>query len=203
MNARIPSNALNTAQALEQVSQKWDDDIVGQLKGYIAIPAKSPMFAPDWEQQGLIDTVLRNAASWVEAQKVEGLKLEIIRQDGRTPILFFEVAGTQPNSNNADSPTVLMYGHLDKQPEFEGWRSDLGPWTPKYEDGKLYGRGGADDGYAVYASVAAIQALKSQHVMHPRIVGIIETCEESGSADLLPYIDLLRPRLGAVELVIC
>ncbi|OOH90711.1 M20/M25/M40 family metallo-hydrolase [Comamonas kerstersii] len=187
MNARIPSNALNTAQALEQVSQKWDDDIVGQLKDYIAIPAKSPMFAPDWEQQGLIDTVLRNAASWVEAQKVEGLKLEIIRQDGRTPILFFEVAGTQPNSNNADSPTVLMYGHLDKQPEFEGWRSDLGPWTPKYEDG----------------SVAAIQALKSQHVMHPRIVGIIETCEESGSADLLPYIDLLRPRLGAVELVIC
>ncbi len=203
MNARIPSNALNTAQALEQVSQKWDDDIVGQLKDYIAIPAKSPMFAPDWEQQGLIDTVLRNAASWVEAQKVEGLKLEIIRQEGRTPILFFEVAGTQPNSNNADSPTVLMYGHLDKQPEFEGWRSDLGPWTPKYEDGKLYGRGGADDGYAVYASVAAIQALKSQHVMHPRIVGIIETCEESGSADLLPYIDLLRPRLGAVELVIC
>jgi acetylornithine deacetylase/succinyl-diaminopimelate desuccinylase-like protein len=203
MNARMPSNALNTAQALEQVSQKWDSDIVGQLKDYIAIPAKSPMFAPDWEQQGLLDTVLRNAANWVEAQKVEGLKLEIVRMPGRTPVLFFEVAGTQPNANNADSPTVLMYGHLDKQPEFEGWRSDLGPWTPKYEDGKLYGRGGADDGYAVYASVAAVQTLKSQNVMHPRIVGIIETAEESGSRDLLPYVDMLRPRLGAVELVIC
>lgn len=203
MNARIPSSALDTAQALEHVSRKWDHDIVGQLKDYIAIPAKSPMFAPDWEQQGLLDTVLRNAAAWVEAQKVEGLKLEIVRMPGRTPVLFFEVAGTQPNANNADSPTVLMYGHLDKQPEFEGWRSDLGPWTPKYEDGKLYGRGGADDGYAVYASIAAVQALKSQHVLHPRIVGLIETAEESGSADLLPYIDMLRPRLGAVELVIC
>jgi acetylornithine deacetylase/succinyl-diaminopimelate desuccinylase-like protein len=55
-----------------------------------------------------------------------------------------------------------MYGHLDKQPEFNGWRNDLGPWTPKYEDGKLYGRGGADDGYAVYAAIAAVQALKAR-----------------------------------------
>jgi acetylornithine deacetylase/succinyl-diaminopimelate desuccinylase-like protein len=100
-----------------------------------------------------------------------------------------------------------MYGHLDKQPEFAGWRSDLGPWTPKYEDGKLYGRGGADDGYAVYASITAIAALQSQRVAHPRIVGLIETCEESGSYDLLPYIDVLREpgnnRLGDVGLVIC
>jgi len=98
---------------------------------------------------------------------------------------------------------VLMYGHLDKQPEFSGWRHDLGPWTPKYEDGKLYGRGGADDGYAVYASIAAIAALKSQKLAHPRIVGLIETCEESGSYDLLPYVDALRERLGDVGLVVC
>jgi acetylornithine deacetylase/succinyl-diaminopimelate desuccinylase-like protein len=102
----------------------------------------------------------------------------------------------------------LIYGHLDKQPEFNGWRSDLGPWTPKYEidnegGGKLYGRGSADDGYAVYASIAAVQALKSQGVAHPRIVGLIETCEESGSYDLLPYVDALRSRLGDVALVVC
>ena len=99
--------------------------------------------------------------------------------------------------------TVLMYGHLDKQPEFTGWRSDLGPWTPKYLDGKLYGRGGADDGYAIYAAIAAIQALKTQQVAHPRVVGLIETCEESGSYDLSPYLDALRTRLGDVGLVIC
>ncbi|MFM2035375.1 MAG: hypothetical protein RL459_640, partial [Pseudomonadota bacterium] len=209
MNARVPEAALNAPQALTQVSRAWDEDIVHQLTDYIRIPAKSPMFDADWSQHGYIETVMRNAASWVEAQKVEGLTLEILRLDGRTPVLFFEITASSGHgkSQPASGQTVLMYGHLDKQPEFSGWRSDLGPWTPRYEDGKLYGRGGADDGYAVYASIAAVQALKSQGLAHPRIVGLIETCEESGSYDLLPYIDALRApgnnRLGEVALVIC
>ncbi|MBC7469212.1 MAG: M20 family metallopeptidase [Ramlibacter sp.] len=195
----MPAGALDAAAALAHASQQWDNDIVRQITDYIQIPAKSPGFDKEWAAHGYIETVLRNAAAWVEAQKVPGLTLEIVRQPGRTPVLFFEIAATRPMS----AQTVLMYGHLDKQPEFTGWRSDLGPWTPKYEDGKLYGRGGADDGYAVYASVAAVQALKAQNAPHPRIVGLIETCEESGSYDLLPYIDALRPRLGDVSLVIC
>ena len=214
MNARVPESALNAAQALDQVSRAWDDDIVRQIADYIRIPAKSPMFDADWAQNGFIDTVVRNAAAWVEAQKVEGLTLEIIRLEGRTPVLFFELPASRgagkvdveidvDRAKAAANQTVLMYGHLDKQPEFTGWRNDLGPWTPKYENGKLYGRGGADDGYAIYASIAAIQALKSQQVAHPRIVGLIETCEESGSYDLLPYIDALRTRLGDVALVVC
>jgi acetylornithine deacetylase/succinyl-diaminopimelate desuccinylase-like protein len=199
LHREIPATVLDSAVALDQVTRQWDGDIVRQLTDYIAIPAKSPGFDPQWEQHGYIETVLRNAAAWVETQKVEGLKLEVVRLPGRTPVLFFEVAATRA----ASSQTILMYGHLDKQPEFTGWRNDLGPWTPKYEDGKLFGRGGADDGYAVYASIAAIQALKAQGKPHARIVGLIETCEESGSYDLLPYIDALRPRLGDVALVIC
>ena len=201
MNARIPTPVLDNTLALQQVSAQWDRDIVRQVTDYIAIPAKSPGFEADWQAKGLLDTVVRNAADWIAAQKVPGLQFEIVRLPGRTPVLFFEVAATQ--SVAAGSQTVLMYGHLDKQPEFTGWRSDLGPWTPKYEDGRLYGRGAADDGYAVYASIAAVQALKSQNVPHPRIVGLIETCEESGSYDLLPYVDALRTRLGDVGLVIC
>jgi acetylornithine deacetylase/succinyl-diaminopimelate desuccinylase-like protein len=201
LHREIPAPALDAARALDQVSRQWDGDIVRQLTDYIAIPAKSPGFDPDWEAHGHIEAVLRNAAGWVEAQKVEGLSLEIVRLPGRTPVLFFEIAATRPAAEA--SQTVLMYGHLDKQPEFTGWRNDLGPWTPKYEDGKLYGRGGADDGYAVYASIAAVLALKAQNVPHARIVGLIETCEESGSRDLLPYVDALRPRLGDVGLVIC
>jgi acetylornithine deacetylase/succinyl-diaminopimelate desuccinylase-like protein len=199
MNARVPANVLDATAALTHATRAWDEDIVRQLTDYIAIPAKSPAFDPDWAQHGYLDTVLRNAAAWVEAQKVPGLTLEIVRLEGRTPVLFFEV----PASGTQTTQTVLMYGHLDKQPEFNGWRSDLGPWTPKYEDGKLYGRGGADDGYAVYASIAAVQALKAQNAPHPRIVGLIETCEESGSHDLLPYVDALRTRLGDVALVVC
>ena len=205
----IPASALlDTGRALAGISAQWDGDIVRRLTDYIAIPAKSPSFDPDWVAHGHIETVVRQAADWVLAQKVPGLQLEIVRlqkPDGspRTPVLFFEIAGTKPGSDQ----TALMYGHLDKQPEFNGWRNDLGPWTPKYEDGRLYGRGGADDGYAVYAAIAAVQALKAQDVPHPRIVGLIETCEESGSYDLLPYIDALRApgnnRLGDVGLVVC
>ena len=199
MNARLDANTLQADPALSHISEQWDKDILRQLTDYIAIPAKSPGFDGDWEKHGFIDTVVRNAASWVEAQKVAGLKLEVVRAPGRTPVLFFEVPATKANTQQ----TVLMYGHLDKQPEFSGWRNDLGPWTPKYEDGKLYGRGGADDGYATYASIAAIQELKRQNVEHPRIVGLIETCEESGSGDLPVYIDMLKARLGDVGLVIC
>ena len=199
LHKEMPAAALNDTQALEHASAQWDNDIVGQLQDYIRVPAKSPGFDAHWAEHGYIETVVRNAAAWVEAQKVDGLRLEIVRIEGRTPVLFFELAATRP-----DAPqTVLMYGHLDKQPEFTGWRNDLSPWTPKYENGRLYGRGGADDGYAVYASIAAVQALKAQRVPHPRIVGLIETSEESGSRDLLPYIDALRPRLGDVALVIC
>jgi acetylornithine deacetylase/succinyl-diaminopimelate desuccinylase-like protein len=199
MNARVPN--LDTAQVLSEVSQAWDDDLVGQISAYIEIPAKSPAFDPDWAKSGYLDTVLTRAADWVREQKVQGLTLEIISLPGRTPVMFFDVAATRPQTPG--SQTVLMYGHLDKQPEFDGWRAGLGPWTPKYLDGKLYGRGSADDGYAVYAAITAIQALKSQQVEHPRIVGLIETCEESGSPDLLPYVDALRARMGDVGLVIC
>ncbi len=190
---------MDAAAARRQIDAQWDGDIVRQLTDYIAIPAKSLAFDPSWAQHGFIDTVVRNAAAWVEAQKVPGLTLEVVRIDGRTPVIFFEIEGTKAGATQ----TALMYGHLDKQPEFSGWRADLGPWTPRLEDGKLYGRGGADDGYAVYAAIAAVQALKAQKLPHPRIVGLIETSEESGSPDLLPYIDALRPRLDNLGLVVC
>jgi acetylornithine deacetylase/succinyl-diaminopimelate desuccinylase-like protein len=203
MTARLPESALNTTQALAHVSQAWDGDIVQRLSDYIAIPAKSPLFDADWLSHGYLETVVRNTAHWIEAQNLKGLVLEVVRLPGRTPVIFFEVAATRSAQAGVSEQTVLMYGHLDKQPEFSGWRKDLGPWTPKYEDGKLYGRGGADDGYAAYAAIAAIAALKDQNVAHPRILGLIETCEESGSYDLLPYVDALRTRLGDVGLVVC
>lgn len=209
MNARIP--ALDSQAAAALVEQRWRSSIIPELQRYIAVPAKSPAFDPAWAAHGHLEAVLRQAAEWVQAQRIEGLQLEIVRlqnPDGepRTPVLFFEIpasSGRDGSPAPASGETVLMYGHLDKQPEFDGWRSGLGPWTPKIIDDKLYGRGGADDGYAVYASIAAVQALKAQGAAHPRIVGLIETCEESGSHDLLPYVDALKHRLGQVGLVIC
>ncbi len=177
----------------------WDEAIIPALTDYIAIPAKSPMFDADWARHGHVERVVRDAAAWVEGCRVPGLRLEVVRLPGRTQVIFFEVPATRADAGG----TVLFYGHLDKQPEFNGWRSDLGPWTPKLEDGLLYGRGGADDGYAVYAALTAIMALDAQGTPRPRCVGLIETCEESGSFDLPAYLDALKPRLGEVSLVVC
>jgi acetylornithine deacetylase/succinyl-diaminopimelate desuccinylase-like protein len=197
MNA--PLRPAEAAALAAYSADAWDARIVPALTEYIAVPAKSPMFDTDWASRGLIERVVHDAARWVEGRKLAGLKLEVVRIEGRTPVIFFELPATRAGSTD----TVLLYGHLDKQPEFNGWRSDLGPWTPKYENGLLYGRGGADDGYAVYAALTALEALDQQGIGRPRCVGLIESCEESGSYDLPAYIDVLKPRMGNVSLVVC
>ncbi len=206
------------------VDQAWEERILPALIDYIRVPAKSPMFDPDWQAHGHLERVVRDAASWIDARRIAGLQLEVVRLEGRTPLLYFEVpasAGRAPTvevdrpavavgggdaaqrTAAAGERTVVFYGHLDKQPEFNGWRAGLGPWTPKVEDGKLYGRGGADDGYAAYAAITAIEAIDALGLPRPRCVGLIETSEESGSPDLPAYLDALRARLGEVALVVC
>jgi acetylornithine deacetylase/succinyl-diaminopimelate desuccinylase-like protein len=180
-----------------RIARQWDDDIVPQLIDYIRLPAKSPHFDPDWKRHGHIEASIKQAHAWAAHQDIRGLTLEVVRLDGRTPVLLFDVPATAPGSQ-----TVLFYGHLDKQPEMTGWRAGLGPWTPVIENGRLYGRGGADDGYAIFAALSAIGALDAEGMPRPRCVGLIETCEESGSYDLPAYLDVLAPRLGDVALVI-
>ncbi|MGZ5043083.1 MAG: M20/M25/M40 family metallo-hydrolase [Usitatibacter sp.] len=194
MTARQP---LSNLEGL--ISGQWDEDIVPQLVEYVRIPAKSPHFDPKWREHGHIDAAIRQAHEWVKRQPVRGMTLEVIRLEGRTPVLFFDI----PASNAAASAkSVVLYGHLDKQPEMTGWREGLGPWIPVIEAGRLYGRGGADDGYAVFAALGAIAALDKAGIARPRCVGLIETCEESGSYDLPGYLDVLAPRVGDVGLVI-
>ncbi len=190
----------DSAEALaRRIDAQWDREIVPEITEYIRVPAKSPHFDPQWEQNGYIEKVIQQALAWVKRQPVSGLSVEIVRLPGRTPVLFFEVPA---RGAHAGAGTVMLYGHLDKQPEMTGWHDGYGPWVPRFEDGKLYGRGGADDGYAVFASLAALGALDAQGLPHARCVGIIETCEESGSYDLPAYLEALSPRLGPVELVV-
>jgi acetylornithine deacetylase/succinyl-diaminopimelate desuccinylase-like protein len=179
-----------------KTAQFWDDAIVPALVDYIRIPAKSPHFDHDWRAHGYIEDAAKLAAAWCERNPVPGMKLEIVRLGERTPCLFIDVPGT------AAGGPVLMYGHLDKQPEMTGWREGLGPWVPVMEDGKLYGRGGADDGYAVFCAIAALRQLHEEKRPHRRCVILIECCEESGSFDLPPYLDALAPRIGTPSLVV-
>ena len=178
--------------------RKWDEDLVPRLVDYVRVPAKSPAFDASWQAHGHLDAVVRSAEQWCRAQAIPGITIEVVAIEGRTPCLFFDVPATGGLGGEA---TVMFYGHLDKQPEMTGWRDDLGPWKPVIEDGKLYGRGAADDGYAIYAALTVIKALDAQGTPRPRCVGLIETCEESGSPDLPAYLELLAPRLGDVRLV--
>ncbi len=185
------------------VDNTWDRSIVPALTEYIRIPNKSPSFDPQWREHGHMQKAVDLIAAWCKARDIPGMKLEVVRLKGddgkeRTPVILMEIPATA-----ATTDTVLLYGHLDKQPEFAGWNEGLGPWTPVLRDGKLYGRGGADDGYAAFASLTAIEALKKQNVPHARCVVLIEACEESGSYDLPAYIDHLAPRIGDVSLVVC
>ena len=189
---------MNLADLRNFVDQRWDRDLIPRLVEYVKVPAKSPAFDASWLAHGHLQSVIKEAHAWAATQKLAGLTLEIVAIEGKTPCIFFDVPATGGLGN---AQTVLFYGHLDKQPEMTGWRDDLGPWTPKIEDGKLYGRGSADDGYAIYAALTVIAALDAQGVARPRCVGIIESCEESGSPDLPQYLDLLAPRFGDVSLV--
>jgi len=182
------------------VGQLWDDEIIPQLVEYIRIPNKSPMFDKDWVANGYMEQAVTLMASWSQRQPIPGMQLEVVRLEGRTPLIFIEIPASGPETG---ADTVLLYGHLDKQPEMTGWDSELGPWEPVIRDGKLYGRGGADDGYAIYGSLAAIQALQQQGVAHARCVVLIEACEESGSYDLPAYVDHLAERIGKPSLVVC
>jgi acetylornithine deacetylase/succinyl-diaminopimelate desuccinylase-like protein len=184
------------------VAEVWDREITGELTEYIRIPAKSPAFDPDWQKSGHIDAAVEHMVRWAKpkVEALPGATLEVVRLEGRTPVILIE-APSSPLGDLED--TVLLYGHLDKQPEMTGWAEDLGPWKPVLKDEKLYGRGGADDGYAIYASLTALNALHEQGVKRARCVVLIEACEESGSYDLPFYVDHLAGRIGKPSLVIC
>ncbi|QDH71698.1 M20/M25/M40 family metallo-hydrolase [Lysobacter alkalisoli] len=182
------------------VAGKWDDEIVPQLVEYIRIPNKSPMFDADWVAHGYMEDAVKLMTTWANAQGIPGMQLEVVRLEGRTPLIYIDIPAANGGS---DDDCVLMYGHLDKQPEMTGWDDDLGPWKPVLRGDRLYGRGGADDGYAIYGSLTAVKALQEQKLPHSRCVVIIEACEESGSYDLPAYVDHLADRIGKPSLVVC
>jgi acetylornithine deacetylase/succinyl-diaminopimelate desuccinylase-like protein len=189
---------MDAAAAKAFIGTMWDEEIIPQLTDYIRIPNKSPSFDPDWAAHGYMDVAVEQFAAWAKGKiaGIEGAGLEVVRLEGRTPVIFIEIPG-------ASDDTVLLYGHLDKQPEMSGWAEGLGPWIPVLKDGRLYGRGGADDGYAMFGALSAILALQAQGVAHARCAILIEACEESGSYDLPFYVDHLAEKLGSPSLVIC
>jgi acetylornithine deacetylase/succinyl-diaminopimelate desuccinylase-like protein len=192
---------MDTARLSGFIGGLWDDEIVPKLVEYIRIPNKSPMFDAQWAEHGYMDQAVALLEGWARGKlaALPGATLEVVRLPGRTPLIYIDVPATLPGCED----TVVLYGHLDKQPEMTGWAEGLGPWTPVLKGDKLYGRGGADDGYAMFGSLAALLALAEQGVPRARCVILIEACEESGSYDLPHYVDHLAARIGSPSLVVC
>lgn len=191
-------NKLNIDQASEFVENEFKTSILDSLCEYVRIPNLSPNFDPEWSTNGNQEKATTHLLDWVNKQGVKGLKAELIQESGRTSIIFMEVAAQGGSTKNH-----FMYGHFDKQPHFTGWAEGLGPTTPVIKGDRLYGRGGADDGYAIYACIAGIKAVQAQNRPHARIVIIIEGSEESGSPDLVPYLNKLKDRIGTPDIVFC
>ena len=187
---------MDSVLALRRIDEEWTASIQPSLEAYIRIPNKSPLFDPDWQAHGHMERAAALLANWCRSQPIRGLTVEVLRLPGRTPLIYAQIEGSAPGR-------VLLYGHFDKQPEFSGWSAGLEPWTPVVRDGRLYGRGGADDGYALYASLLAIRMLQEQGVPHASCAILIEGSEESGSVDLPAYVEQLADRLGTPDLVIC
>ena len=187
---------MDNAVATELIESTWDRSITPSLIDYIRIPNKSPAFDPDWKKNGYMDEAVTLISDWCRANAIDDMSLEVIQLEGRTPLIYIDVPGVGKDC-------VVLYGHLDKQPEMVGWHEGLGPWSPVLDGDRLYGRGGADDGYSAFASLTAIRAVRAAGGQHARCVVIIEACEESGSFDLPHYIDYLQDRIGTPSLVIC
>lgn len=190
---------MDTAAAITTSEKFWDVEAIPTLCDYIRIPCLSPGFAPDWADDGHIAAAVSLLRGWAASRPIDGLSVEVVQLEGRTPVILCEVPAT---GGGADD-TVLLYGHLDKQPEFTGWRDGLGPWEPVIEDDRLYGRGAGDDGYSIFAALGAIEAVRAAGGSHSRCVVVIEASEESGSPDLPPYVEALADRLGSISLVVC
>jgi acetylornithine deacetylase/succinyl-diaminopimelate desuccinylase-like protein len=189
---------LDVVKTRKFVDQCWGDEVIPTLVEYIKIPNKSPSFDPDWAAHGYMDDAVALFERWARAKlhSLPGASLEVVRLPERTPVIVIDVPGEGED-------TVLLYGHLDKQPEMVGWADGYGPWNPRFEGDKLYGRGGADDGYAMFGALSALLALREQGVPHARCIVLIEACEESGSYDLPHYVDHLAQRIGSPSLVVC
>src|SRR5689334_3890655 len=129
----------NTESLKKFVDTMWDAEIVPTLFEYIKIPNKSPSFDKEWEKHGYMEEAVKMFEGWAHKHldKFPGATLAVERLPGRTPLIFIEVPGT-------GTDTIMLYGHLDKQPEMKGWFEGFGPWIPLIKDDKLYGRGGAD-----------------------------------------------------------
>ncbi len=188
----------DTDDVVADAHRRWHADVLPGLVRYGEVPSLSPDFDPRWEETGHIARAAEILRAWADVRAVDGLEVEVIAPTGRTPVVLADAPPTRGARG-----TVLVYGHLDKQPPMGEWRDGLAPFSPVRDGDRLYGRGIADDGYALFAALTAVELLDAHGIARPRVVTLIEASEESGSPDLPAHLDALAERIGRPDLVVC
>ena len=136
-------------KTMEFVDANFEEHFVKPLSEFIEIPNLSPNFDQEFLENGLIFKAVELVQSWAEGLEIPGLATHVSTEEGRSPLLIISIEGERPGN-------IMIYGHLDKQPHMEGWMEGTGPTVPAVIDGKLYGRGSADDGYVAFMALLAI-----------------------------------------------
>lgn len=180
-------------KSLEKYIEKaFTYDALPYLMNFIRIPNLSPAFDYNWDTNGLLDKTANYIMSCIQSLKIENSKTELIKDKGYTPLIFIDIAPSREN----DSRTILFYAHFDKQPHGTGWDENKGPTKPVIENNHLYGRGTADDGYAIFSILTTIKACQELNYPLPRLCVIFEGAEESTNEHLVHYFNKLMPILG-------
>lgn len=144
---------INSDRLKQYVEDNYESKVIPALIEYIKIDNLSRTYDTEWNTNGKLQKAAQYIVQWVRDLKVDGLSVEIIQDQGYSPLIFTEIQGQIPH-------TLFFYGHYDKQPPMVGWMEGIGATNPKIINGKLYGRGGADDGYATFSTILAIKALQ-------------------------------------------
>jgi acetylornithine deacetylase/succinyl-diaminopimelate desuccinylase-like protein len=189
---------LDRAQLVARAAEAWQADVLPLLLEFGTIPDLSPAYDPHWQTAGHLERAAELLARWATSRDLPGATVEVVRLPGLTPTVLVDV----PASDDGAVGDVLVYGHYDKQPPFDGWSEGRGPWTPVMEDDRLYGRGLADDGYALPSALIALQSVRAAGGRHGRCVILAEGSEESGSPHLRQVLAHLGDRIGTPDLVV-
>ena len=174
------------------IEKMFTYNLLPTLMDFIRIPNLSPAYDYNWNTNGLLLKAANLIISYAKSLDIKNANINLIQDKGRTPLIFIDISATRIN----DTRTVLLYAHFDKQPYGTGWDEDKFPTNPVIINGRLYGRGSADDGYASLSILTAIKACQDHNCPLPRICLIFEGAEESTDEDLTYYFDKLLPVIG-------
>jgi acetylornithine deacetylase/succinyl-diaminopimelate desuccinylase-like protein len=185
-------------RAAHRATSAWREAVVPVLLEFGTIPDLSPAYDLEWEATGELARAAGLLAGWARTRDLPGATVDVVDLPGLTPTVLVDV----PPSDPGVTGTVVVYGHYDKQPPFTGWSEGRGPWTPTLEGDRLYGRGVADDGYALPSALVALESVRAAGGRHARCVVLAEGSEESGSPHLRQVLAALDDRIGPPDLVL-